>query len=82
MKTVRYVRMPEILDELNIARVNGEFARVIKAYKKVELLIIDEWLIRKLTPQESYEMPELTEYHRFSASCFCKFRHLIRFLRS
>ncbi len=23
MKTVRYVRMPEILDELNIARVNG-----------------------------------------------------------
>ena len=27
MKTVRYVRMPEVLDELNIARVNGEFLR-------------------------------------------------------
>ncbi len=71
MKTVRYVRMPEILDELNIARVNGEFAKVIKAYKKVELLIIDEWLIRKLTPQESYDMLKLAEARSRKSMIFC-----------
>jgi len=71
MKTVHYVRMPEILDELNIARVNGEFAKVIKAYKKVELLIIDEWLIRKLTPQESYDMLELAEARSRKLMIFC-----------
>ena len=38
-KTVRYIRMPELLDELNIARINGEFSKVINAYKKVDLLM-------------------------------------------
>ena len=43
-KSVRYIRLPELLDELSIARTNGEFAKVIKAYRKVDLLILDEWL--------------------------------------
>ena len=38
-KTVRYIRMPELLDELNIARINGEFSKVINACKKVDLLM-------------------------------------------
>ena len=54
MKTVRYIRMPELLDELNIARSNGSLKKLMKTYKKVELLILDEWLIRPLTSQESY----------------------------
>ncbi len=54
-KSVRYIRMPELLDELSVAKANGEFAKVIKAYKKVDLLILDEWLIRCLTPNESYD---------------------------
>ena len=50
MKTVRYIRMPELLDELNIACSNGSLKKLMKTYKKVELLILDEWLIRPLTP--------------------------------
>lgn len=56
MKTVRYIRMPELLDELNIARSNGSLKKLMKTYKKVELLILDEWLIRPLTSQESYDL--------------------------
>ena len=59
--TVRYIRMPELLDELSIAKANGEFAKVIKAYKKVDLLILDEWLIRKLTANEAYNLLEIIE---------------------
>lgn len=60
-KTVKYVRMPELLDELNIAKGCGEFKKAIKGYKKVDLLILDEWLIRVLTTQESYDLLEIIE---------------------
>lgn len=60
-KSVLYIRMPELLDELNIARGCGELPKLLKGYKKVDLLIIDEWLIRCLTPQESYDLLEIME---------------------
>lgn len=60
-KTVKYIRMPELLDELNIAKGCGDLKKTIKAYKKVELLILDEWLIRVLTSQESYDLLEIIE---------------------
>ena len=33
-KTVRYMRMPELLDELSIARSSGELRKLLKAYKE------------------------------------------------
>jgi len=60
-KSVRYMRMPELLDELNLAKADGSFRKTINAYQKVDLLIIDEWLIRKLTPQETYNLLEIVE---------------------
>lgn len=60
-KSVLYIRMPELLDELNIARGCGDLPKLLKGYKKVDLLIIDEWLIRCLTPQESYDLLEIME---------------------
>ena len=52
-KKVRYIRMPELLDELNVARNLDTFKKAIRTYKNVDLLILDEWLIRKLTQQEA-----------------------------
>lgn len=43
-KAVRFVRMPELLDELTLARADGVFQKTIKTYRKVDLLILDEWL--------------------------------------
>ena len=36
---VRYVRLPELLTELAIARGNGTYRKVIQQYKKPSLLI-------------------------------------------
>ncbi len=41
-KTVRYIRMPELLDELALSKSGGTFSKVINTYCKAELLIIDE----------------------------------------
>jgi len=60
-KTVRYIRMPELLDELNMAKADGSFRKTINSYQKVDLLIIDEWLIRKLTQVETYNLLEIIE---------------------
>jgi DNA replication protein DnaC len=60
-KTVRYIRMPELLDELNMAKADGSFRKTINSYRKVDLLIIDEWLIRKLTHVETYNLLEIVE---------------------
>ena len=70
-KTVKYIRMPELLDELTVAKENGEFKKVISAYKKVDLLILDEWLIRRLTPAESYIMLEIAEARCKRSMIFC-----------
>lgn len=70
-KSVRYIRMPELLDELSIARANGEISKVIKNYKKVDLLILDEWLIRKLTAHESYDLLEIIEDRIERSMIFC-----------
>lgn len=60
-KSVKYIRMPELLDELSIAKGCGTFKKAIKSYKKVDLLILDEWMIRPLAAQEAYDLLEIVE---------------------
>ena len=61
LKSVRYIRLPELLEELALAQAAGELKKTIKTYQKYDLLILDEWLIRCLTPQESYSLLEVLE---------------------
>ncbi|MFA7628854.1 MAG: ATP-binding protein [Candidatus Dojkabacteria bacterium] len=61
LKTVKYIRMPELLDALNIAKNFGELQKLLKIYQKIDLLIIDEWLIRRLNAEESYNLLEIME---------------------
>lgn len=71
-KTVRYIRMPELLDELTVARAEGIFKKVSRMYSKVDLLILDEWLIRCLSRQESYDLLEIVEARsKHGSTIFC-----------
>lgn len=71
-KSVRYIRLPELLEELSLAHAAGELKKMIKIYKKYDLLILDEWLIRCLTPQESYNLLEIIEMRsEKGATIFC-----------
>lgn len=71
-KLVRYIRMPELLDELSVAKACGEFKKLVKIFKQMDLLILDEWLIRCLTPGESYDLLEIIESRcNHGATIFC-----------
>lgn len=48
----KYIRLPELLTGLAIARGDGTYKKVIAHYKKVSLLIIDEWLLVPLAITE------------------------------
>ena len=75
-KKVHYIRMPELLDELSIARSGGTLKKVLEAYKKKDLLILDEWLIRPLSPQESYDMLEIVEARCHKSTIFARSTNL------
>ena len=40
-KSVRYIRLPELLEELSLAQASGELKKLIKSYRKYDLLILD-----------------------------------------
>ena len=58
---VKYIRLPELLDELTVAKGEGIFQKVIKGYKKIDLLILDEWLLCPLTDSERRDLLEIVE---------------------
>lgn len=57
----RYVRLPELLTELAIARGNGTYKQAVATYKKASLLILDEWLLVPLNMTESRDLLEIIE---------------------
>jgi len=69
---VRYIRLPELLDELSVARGEGIFKKTIKQYKKADLLIIDEWLLTPLKNSEARDLFEIIESrHQERSTIFC-----------
>ena len=70
--TVRYVRQPDLLLDLDTARNGDSFARVLSKYTKPTLLIIDEWLLLRLNESESRNLFELIHKRRKKTSTiFC-----------
>jgi len=59
--TVKYIRLPELLAELVLAKNNGTYKTLLKKFKQVNLLIIDDWLIYPLKDSEAHDVLEVVE---------------------
>ncbi|MCK9445232.1 MAG: IS21-like element helper ATPase IstB [Tissierellaceae bacterium] len=69
---VKYIRLPDLLLELETARSTGNFIKALSKYTKPILLIIDEWLLLKLNEAESKNLFELIHKRRKkSSTIFC-----------
>ncbi|MHC1760173.1 MAG: IS21-like element helper ATPase IstB [Negativicutes bacterium] len=66
--TVKYVRLPDLLNEMAVARGEGIYQKVRNHYQKVSLLIIDEWLLLPLTSSEARNVLEIVEARHKRAS--------------
>lgn len=73
-KKVKYIRLPELIDELKVARfeADGSYRKLVNKYRKVDLLIIDEWLLTELTQEDSIHILEIIEARLHKTSTiFC-----------
>lgn len=70
--SVKYIRLPDLLLDLQAARDDGNFTTVLKKYTKPVLLIIDEWLLLKPSENEARNIFELIHKRRKrSSTIFC-----------
>lgn len=69
---VRYVRLPDLLSELAISRGDGTYRKIMKKYKQVKLLILDEYLLFPLKESEARDLLEIVEArHKVASTIFC-----------
>jgi len=59
----RYVQLPDLLDELKMARTKGveAFNRLRKQFIKYDLLIIDEWLLFPISVEDTQLLLSLVD---------------------
>src|SRR5699024_875025 len=71
---VKYLRLPELLDELALAKfeADGSFRKIIQKYKKIDVLILDEWLLTELSEESSLHVLEIIEARlKRTSTIFC-----------
>ncbi len=50
-----------MLDELALARVDGRFQRLTAAWARIDVLVIDDFLLRPLSPDQAADTLEVIE---------------------
>lgn len=67
-----YIRLPDLLLDLEMARCEGTYKKVLAKYANPVLLIIDEWLLLKPTETQQHDILELLHRRRKkSSTIFC-----------
>lgn len=59
--TALYYRAPRLFTELETAKADGRYPRVLQGIARVDLLIIDDWGLSKLNAREERELLEVME---------------------
>ena len=56
-----YQRVPRMFDALALSRGDGRHARLLKVIARVELLILDDWGLASLTPDQGRDLLEIVD---------------------
>jgi DNA replication protein DnaC len=67
-RAVLYQRVPRLFDALALARGDGRHARLLRALARVELLILDDWGLATLTPDQGRDLLEIVDDRHARAS--------------
>ena len=59
--SVRYVRLPRLLEQLRISHADGSYARVMMQLLKTDLLILDDWGMQPLDASQRQDLMEVIE---------------------
>jgi len=59
--TALYLRAPRLLDDLAIAHGDGRFTRMMAAFLRTDVLLIDDLVLRPLRPDQAADLLEVIE---------------------
>ncbi len=59
--TSLYLRAPRMFDDLAIAHGDGRFARLMAAWGRIDVLVIDDLALRPLIPEQAADLLEVIE---------------------
>ena len=60
-RSVLYQRIPRMFGDLALARGDGRYPRLMRALGGVKLLILDDWGLEPLGPEQRHDMLEIVE---------------------
>jgi DNA replication protein DnaC len=70
--SVKYIRLPDLLTDMAIARGEGTIKKLLHQYLNVNLLILDEWMLVALKESEARDLLEIIHYrHKKASTIFC-----------
>ena len=85
---IKYIRLPDLLSELELSRIQGTYKNKIKQYEKCDLLILDEWLLVNTSNIEQQDILEVLEKrYRIHSTILCLYMtggesHSVRYMRA
>ena len=56
-----YLRAPRLFDDLALAKADGRYRRVLAAYARLDLFVIDDWRLVSLTEEQRRDVLEILE---------------------
>jgi len=56
-----YLRAPHLFDDLALAKADGRYRKILAAYARIDLLVIDDWGLAALTEEQRRDMLEVLE---------------------
>lgn len=59
--SARYIRLPKLLQQIAIGKGDGRYDRILKSLSKLDLLIIDDFGLKKLLREQSEDLLEIVE---------------------
>ena len=59
--TTLYFRTSRLLQELSSAKADGRYTSILKSLGKTRLLVLDDWGLKKLVKEQSYDLLEILE---------------------
>jgi DNA replication protein DnaC len=70
--SVKYVRLPDLLTDMTMARGEGYIKKLLQQCLKVNLLVLDEWMLMTLKESEARDLLEIIHYrHKKASTVFC-----------
>ena len=57
----RYIRAPRLFEEFATAKADGRYRKLLAAYARIDLLVIDDWGLATLTQEQRQDLLEIMD---------------------